>query len=110
MTNDAAMFLRDAGQKTGRINEGHQRNIETITHADEARHLIRGIDVDNPSHNRGFLSNDAHAMTTDTCQPHDRIACPIWLDFKKRILIDDLFDNLMHNVRLGWIDWHNPIQ
>src|SRR3990172_2051251 len=109
MTNNAAVFLCDTGQAAGRIHEGHERDVEAITHADEAGHLVGGIDIDHACHDGGVLPDDTNAVTADTCQPYNGIARPIGLDLKERTLIDDLLDHLMHDIRLGWIDWHHAV-
>jgi hypothetical protein len=77
------MLLRDTGQEARRIDEGHERDVETVTHADEAGHLIRRVDVDHAGHDGRFLPHDAHAVTADARQSHNGIARPIRLDFKE---------------------------
>src|SRR3990172_4813770 len=102
MTNNAAVFLCDTGQEAGRIHEGHERDVEAITHADEACHLVCRVDIDHACHDGGFLPYNANTMTANTRQSHNGIARPIGLDLKERTLIDDLLDHLMHDIRLGW--------
>ena len=80
------MFLRDARQEARRINEGDQRNVEAVAHADEAGHFVGGVDVDHACHDGGFLPDNANAVSADACQPDDCIARPIGLDFKERTL------------------------
>ncbi len=110
MADDAAVFLCDAGEEARRIDEGHERDVEAIAHAYEAGHLVGGIDVNDACHDGGFLTHNAHTVTADARQTHDRVAGPIGLDFKERALVDDLFDDLMHDVGFGGLERDDAIE
>ena len=103
VTDNAAVFLRDAGQETGRIHKRDQRNIEAIAHTHEARHLVAGVNVDHARHNGRLLTDNAHAMSADARESDDGIPRPTRLDFEEGIFINDLFNHLMHHIRFAWV-------
>src|SRR5687768_17066103 len=106
MADDSAMFLCYSGQKPGRVHERYEWNIEAVTHTNETGHLIACVDIDHACYDRRFLANNAYTVAADACQAYDRVACPTRLDFKEGALIDDLFDHLMHDIRLRRIERH----
>ena len=110
MADNAAMFLCDARQEAGRIDEGHERNVEAVTHSHEACHLIGGIDVDHACHDGWFLRYDAHTVSANACQTDDGIACPVGLEFEERTFVHYFFDDLMHHIRFICRQWHNIIE
>ena len=89
VTDDAAMFLGDAGQEAGRIDKGDQRHVEAVAHAHEAGHLVAGVDVDHACHAGRFLCHDAHAVPADARQSDNGILRPIGLDFEESVFVHD---------------------
>ena len=87
------MFLVDAGQEARRIDKGHQRDIEAVAHAHEARHLIGCVDIDHARHNTRLLRDDAHAVPADARQSDDGVAGPQRLELDERALVDHLLDH-----------------
>ena len=59
VANGAAVFLRRSRQETGDIDEGHQRDVEAVAEADEARALDRRVDVEDPRQKRRLIGDDA---------------------------------------------------
>ena len=53
MLDDGAMLLGRARQKSGHVDEGHDRDIEAVAKAHEAGGLARGIDVEAPARTMG---------------------------------------------------------
>ena len=110
MTNDAAMFLRDARQEARLINKCDQWNIETIAHTHEARHLISGVNIDHARHDGRFLTDNANAVSANTGETDNGIARPIWLNFKEGIFVYDFFNHLMHYVRFARVKRDHTVE
>src|SRR5689334_8642655 len=110
MPNNATMFLCDAWEKARRINKRDKWNVEAITHADEARHLVRCVDIDHARHDGWFLTNDANTMPANTCQSHNCVPGPTGLKLQERSSINNFFNDLMHDIRLRWIDGHYAVK
>src|SRR3546814_16544585 len=59
MLDDAIVFLCGAGQEAGDVDEGDDRNLERVAEADEARRLLRRIDVEHPREHQRLVRDDA---------------------------------------------------
>ena len=57
--DDAAALLGGAGQEAGHVDEGHERDVEAVAEADEARRLHRRVDVQAAGQVRGLVGDDA---------------------------------------------------
>ena len=56
--DDAAVLLGHAGQEPGHVHEGHDRQVEAVAEADEARGLERRVDVEHPGEHRRLVGHD----------------------------------------------------
>src|SRR3546814_3091656 len=74
MLDDSVIFLRGAGQEAGDIDEGEDRNLECIAKADEARRLLRGIEVKHPREHQRLVRDDADRAPLDAPEAAEDVA------------------------------------
>ena len=98
MADYTAMFLVHTGQESGRVNKGHKRNIECITQAHKTGDLIGRVYVHYSCKHAGFLGDNAHAETSHSGKPNDRVGCKTRQQIQKGFSINDIVDYLMHAV------------
>ena len=98
MTNDPAMFLVDTGQKTGNVDQCHQRNVEAVAETDEARRLVRRVDVEHAGENLGLLPHDSDTAPLDAREATDDVAREVGVHLGKGTGVDDPADDSMHVV------------
>ena len=101
MLDDAAIFLRHAGQEAGHIHERHDRDVEGIAETHEAAGLLAGIDVEAAGQYRRLVGDDAHGMAFDARKTDQDIAGMAGLQLEEFAIVGDLLDQLVHVVRLG---------
>ena len=94
--DDTAVLLVDARQKPGHIDEGDQGNIECITRTHEPGTLQRCGDVETPGQGPGLIRDDTDRVPVEVPEPHNHVHCIVLLDFEKRVIVQDTFDNLLH--------------
>jgi hypothetical protein len=51
--------MLNAGQEAGNVFKGHQRNVEAVAEADEARSLDRRVDIQHAGEEIGLVGYDA---------------------------------------------------
>src|SRR2546423_829232 len=70
--DDRAVLLLRAGQESGDVFKGDQRDIEGVTEADEAGALHAGVDVEYASQKRRLIGDDAYGASVQPCEAdHD---------------------------------------
>src|SRR5574341_2433535 len=94
MPDDAAMFLSHARQEAGHVLKGDQRDIETITEADESRCLDRGIDVQYSGPHCRLVGNDAHTVATQSCEANDHILGEMLVNLIEVPVVHDHADHI----------------
>ena len=97
--DDAAIFLRSAGQEAGHIDQCEDRNVEGIAKAHEARSLARGIDVEAARQHHRLIGDDADAFALDADEAGEDVARVSFLNFKEVALIGQRMDEFAHVVR-----------
>jgi hypothetical protein len=94
------VLLRDAGQKSRNILERHDRDVEGIAEANEARGLERCVDVEDTGEYRRLIRDDADAETAEVGESADDVAGVLALHFIELGVIDDTLDDFVHVVGL----------
>src|SRR3546814_13976882 len=90
MLDDAIVFLCGAGQEAGDVDEGDDRNLERVAEADEARRLLRRIDVEHPREHQRLVRDDADRAPLDAPEAADAVARVRRLHLAKIALVDRL--------------------
>src|SRR5438105_3590395 len=110
MLDEAAIFLRHAGQKAGDIDEGQERNIEAVAEADEARGLAAGIRIENARQYHRLVGDNAHRSPLHAPKADDDVSGESLLDLEEIALIDDFEDQFLDIVRLIGIARHKRVE
>ncbi|CAH0321007.1 hypothetical protein SRABI91_05431 [Rhodococcoides fascians] len=97
--DDAVVFLARPGQEPRHIDQRDDRNVETITGADEPGCFLRGIDIEGAGELGGLIGHDPHRPAVDPPEPDDDVAGPPLLNFEEFVVVEDPADHLVHVVR-----------
>ena len=73
MLDQAAVFLRGARQEARHVDEGHDRNVEGVAEAHEARGLARGVDVEHAGEHHRLVGDEAHGAAGDAAEAGDDV-------------------------------------
>src|SRR5690606_33798599 len=98
--DDPAVFLADAGQEAGDVDEGEKRDVEGVAEAYEARPLLRGADVEGSGQRGWLVADDPDGVTVHAGEPDDDVGCPTLVDLEELTVVDDGLDDLDHVVGL----------
>ena len=98
--DQSAIFLVGAGQEAGHVNEGHERNVEAVAEADEARGLARGVAVKYPCQHQGLIGDNADGAPLDAGEADHDVSGEGRLDLEEVAFVHDLMDQLLDVVRL----------
>ena len=110
MTNNAVVFLIDAGQESGHVNQIHQRQIKRVAKTNEPRRFVRGVNVQATRHNRRLIRDNADTSSAETRKARDDIRREMLMDFVKFAVVDNHADNVFHVVRRIGIIGNNRVQ
>jgi hypothetical protein len=89
VADDPAPLLRGAGEEAGDVREGHQRDVEGVAGADEARRLLRGFDVEDPGEVRGLVADDPHREAVEAGEAADDVPGEVLVDLEEVAVVDD---------------------
>jgi len=98
--DDAVVFLVGAGQEAGDVDERDDRNIEGVAGADEARSLLRRVDIQTAGELGRLVGDDADADPVDTAEADDHVHRAPGLHLEELVVIEDAADDLVHVVGL----------
>ncbi|CAM5586372.1 hypothetical protein SVIOM342S_06126 [Streptomyces violaceorubidus] len=98
MADDAAVLLVDAGQEAGYVQKGDDRDVEGVAHLDEARGLLRCLDVQYAGQALRLVGDDADDLAVQTGQGADDVAGPALVDLQVLAVVDEFLDDLGHVV------------
>ena len=74
VADDAAALLLDAGQEARHVDQGHQRDVEDVAEADEARALVGRVDVERAGLLHRLVGDDADHDALDAREADDEVA------------------------------------
>ena len=100
MADDPAPLLRRPGQKAGNVHERHERDVEGIAEADEARRLHGGVDVEGSGQRAGVVRDDSDRVTAEPRERADDALGPELVHLGELAVVNDAFDHGAHVVRL----------
>ena len=98
--DDAAELLDGARQEPRHVLEGHDRDVEGITEAHEARALHRRVDVEGARKVRRLVGDDADRPAAHAREPHEDVPGVVLLHLEEHALVDDRDNHLVHVVGL----------
>ena len=82
--DDPAVFLGDARQEAGHVDERHERHVEAVAGPDEPRRLDRRVDVERAGEDRRLLRDDADAAAAEPREADEDVRRPARLDLEER--------------------------
>src|SRR4029079_7562428 len=100
VSDDAAVLLRNSGQKTRNVFESNQRDIEAVAEANEARTFDRRGDIQNARETCTLSRDDSNGAPTESRKPHTNIRRKHLLDFKEVTIVNNQDDNVANVVPL----------
>ena len=90
MFDDAAIFLRCAGQEAGYIDKGDDRNRKGITEPNKARAFATGIDIQASGQHHRLVGDEAHGLAVESAKAYDNVGGKLFLNFEKILFIAHL--------------------
>src|SRR5690348_4830230 len=104
------MFLKGAGQETGNILEGDDRNVERVTKTYKACAFFAGVDIQYARENSRLIRHDPNGVTTKSCKTNDDILCIILMDLEELPTIHDHADGILDIIGFVRVVWHQRIE
>ncbi len=104
------MFLVHTRQETGRVNEGHDRQVESVAEAHHPADFICRVDIHHTRHAGRFLGNDANRSAAKARQPDDGIGRKTRLNLEERPAVHDLLNRGMQAVGFVRVKGHERVQ
>src|SRR5260370_28052015 len=98
--DDAAKFLLGAGEKTGNILEGDERNVEGVAETDKARALHGSVNVENAGEKRRLIADDADGAAVEAVEADDKIFRVMFVDFEEISIVNNRVEDVLDVV------WH----
>ena len=89
MLDQPAIFLRGAGQKSRNVDEGHDRNVESVAKAHEARRLAAGVAVEHAGEHHRLIGDKADGAAGDAAEADDDVAGEDFRQFEEIALVDN---------------------
>src|SRR5258708_40029363 len=103
MTNDAAALLLHSGKKSGHIDTGEERNVESVAEPDEPGRFIGGIDVEHAGQHAGLIGHNAHRASLQAAKADDDVGGKSGLNLEEVLIVDDAlhdFPGVIWNFRV----------
>ena len=98
--DDAAVLLRRAGQEARHVLERHERDVEAVAEADEARALERRVDVEAPGQVRGLVRHDPDRPAAEPPEADDEVRRVLGLDLEEVPVVEHRLDDVLDVVGL----------
>src|SRR3974390_1396261 len=105
VTNNSTVLLVNSWQKSGKLDERQEGDAKRITKAYKPGHLIGGVDVHPPRHDRGLTCHDKESPSLKHSKPDDNICGKTRLQLKKILVIQNSLDHLSNVVANFRFDW-----
>ncbi|MNX91930.1 hypothetical protein D3C86_1240470 [compost metagenome] len=108
--DQGAVLLLGARHEARHVHQRHQRNVEGVAEADEARGLAAAVDVQHPRQNLRLVGDDADGLAVQTTEAADDVPGEVGADLEEVGLVDHLQDQLLHVVGLVRIGRDQGVQ
>ena len=99
MPDDSAILLLRARQKSRHIFKRHQRNVEAVAKAHEARALHRRIDIERARQHRRLIGHDPDRLPVEPRKSHHDVLGIVLVNFEKVAVIDNRVNHIFHVIR-----------
>ena len=96
MLDEAAIFLLGARHEARHVDEGDDRNVETVAEAHEAGRLARGVDVEHAGQRHRLVGDEADRGALDAAKAANDVSAEIRADLEEVAFIGDLHDQFLH--------------
>ncbi len=99
-----------ARQEARHVDEGHDRDVEAVAEAHEARRLARAVDVEAAGQHHRLVGDDADGRALHAGEADHDVAGVVRLHLEEIALVDDLLDQLLHVVGLVGVGRHQRVE
>lgn len=110
VADDARVLLIDARQEARDVDERQERDVEGIAEADEARRLVRGVDVEAARHDLRLVRDDADDLAVEARVADDDVRREELLDLEELPVVDERADDILHVVRHVRVVRHDGVE
>src|ERR1035437_3364290 len=104
MTDDTGIFLVNAGKVAWKVNEGYERNIESIAVTYKAGSFIGRIDIQDPGEYHGLVGHKPNGLSVEPCEAYHDIRGPEFMYFKEIGIVANRFYDIPDIVGLHMVD------
>ena len=108
--DEAAVFLRGAGQEAGHVHEGDDRDFEGVAEAHEAGSLARRVGVEHAGQHERLVGHDPHGAALDAAEARHDVGREPGLDLKEVALVQHLEDEFLDVVGLVGVLGHQRVE
>ena len=109
MTYHSGMLLVNAGKIAGQVDKGDQRNVESVTVADEPGRLVRRVDVKHTGHLHGLVRNESHRAASHAAKAYNHVACVHLLYLKEIGIVSHRPDHLLNIIWQRRVTGNNAV-
>src|SRR5690554_6727027 len=109
VTNHSRMLLIHPGQITGHVFQGNDRNIKSVTVANEASGLVRAVAVEHTGQHQRLVGYKTSGLSIHTAKTNDNVGCKKLLNFKEIGIVHNGFNDVANIVRLLRIGGNNVL-
>ena len=100
MDDDTVVLLAGTGQEAGYVDEGDERDIESVAETDETGTLAAGVAVEHTCHGLGLVGDDTDAHATHVGEADHQVGGELLVNLEEAAVVDDGVDNLLDVVCL----------
>ena len=105
-----AVLLLDSGQEARHVDPGHDREVETVAEAHEARRLDAGVDVEHAGQIRRLVGDDADRATADAREADHHVLGVVLVNLEQVAVVDHRADHVLHVVGLAALGRHHRVE
>src|SRR5208337_4058473 len=96
VSDDSAELLLRAGQKSGNVFEGDERNVEAIAETHEARALDAGFDVEHAGKIRRLIGDNADRLSIQAGKADHDVLRVVLLNLKEVGVVHDRMNHVLN--------------
>src|SRR5581483_11531222 len=94
VADDPAPLLRRPRQEARHVDEGDERDVERVARPDEARGLVRRVDVEDAGERARLVADDADRVAAEPSEAADDVLRPPLADLEELPVVDYATDHL----------------